>query len=75
MSRYKVTFYQVAAIYDDAHHQTKRAAEEDAADFLRTFSSLPGHRREGSIRRNGYAAIVDYRGGTEAMAEVHKISE
>jgi len=72
---YKVTFYQCAAVYDPAYFSTKHAAEKDAADFLRTFSGLAGHRREGSIRRDGYASIVDYRGGTEAMASLTKLTK
>ena len=71
--KYKVTFYQCAAVYQPALFRTKRAAEREAADFLRGFRGMPGHRRQGSIRRDGYARYVDMRGGTEAMAEVHNL--
>ncbi len=72
--KYKVTFYQCGVEgFTPELYRTKRKAEREAADFLAGFRGMPGHRRDGSIRRDGYARIVDYSGGTEAMAEVHTI--
>lgn len=71
--RYKVTFYQCAAVYDPAYFRTKRKAEAAAIDFLSGFSGMPGHRRQGSVLRDGYARYVDAMGATEAMAEVHNL--
>ena len=72
--RYKVTFYQCGVEgFDPEFYRTKRKAEREAADFLKGFRGMPGHRRQGSIRRDGYARYIDYSGGTEAMAEVRVI--
>ena len=69
--RYKVTFYQCAAVYEPESYRTKREAEKAAAEFLRGFTGMPGHRRQGSIRRDGYARYIDGTGATEVLAEVH----
>ena len=69
--RYKVTFYQCAAAYEPEFFKTKREAQKEAANFLKGFQGMPGHRRQGSIRRDGYARYIDGMGATEAMAEVH----
>jgi hypothetical protein len=72
MKRYKVTFYQYG-VYGIApeFYKTKRAAMLAACEFLACMLPMPGHKRVASVYRDNYARIVDYRGATEAMAEVH----
>jgi hypothetical protein len=74
--RYKVTFYQCGVEFINPElYRTKERANKAACDFLRQFDSaiLAGHRYEGSVYRDGYAAIRDRMGGTEALAEVHRL--
>ena len=73
---YAVTFYQCAVTgIEPEYYATKREANRAAVDFLRSFTGAlsHGHRYIGSVYRDRLAAIVDYCGGTEALAEVHKI--
>ncbi len=76
--RYKVTFYQCGVEgFDPEFYLTKRKAERIAVEFLRSFTGAlaHGHRYVGSIYRDGYAAIKDYSGASEASATVHTIEE
>jgi hypothetical protein len=56
---------------DAEFYRTKAAANKAATEFLREMLPMPGHRRTGNIARDGWARIVDYSGGTEALVEVH----
>ena len=74
--RYKVTFYQCGVDgIDPENFRTKAKANRAASEFLRGFEGAlaHGHRYEGSVYRDGYAAIRDRQGRTEALAEVHDI--
>lgn len=72
MSKYKVTFYQ-CGVYgiDPEYYNNLASARQAACSFLAAMLPMPGHKRVASVYRDRYARIVDYRGGTEAMAEIH----
>ena len=73
--KYYVTFYQCGVEgFDAEYYPTLRIARKVAVEFLQGFTGAlsNGHRYEGSVYRDGYAAIRDYFGGTEALAEIHK---
>ena len=70
--KYTVSFYQ-CGVYgiEPESYSTIKEARKAACGFLREFGPIPGHKRIESIYRDGYARIVDYSGGTEAMAEIN----
>jgi hypothetical protein len=75
MKRYRVTFYQCAVLgIPDEHYATISKARKNACEFLRELLPMPGHRRTGSVYRDGYARITDMCGATEALSEVHKVT-
>jgi len=74
MNKYRVVFYQ-CGVYgiDPEYYRSKKEACKAACEFLKYFEGLPGHRRIESVYRDGCGRVVDYFGGTEALAEVQEV--
>ena len=75
-NKYKLSFYQCGVDQlPDEFYPTRVQAIREASDWLNTFRGMPGHRRTGSLHRDGFARYVDGFGATECAATVARVGQ